>query len=460
MNNRRNNQLVALLLAAGVVSVVPGVTDSLWSQEPDGTSRLPLRQAVLRALEYHPSVQTAVAGVDAASAALGEAKSRWWPRIQLEASVTRHEFPMLTSPIHEFSVDAIPPFDRTLYGGSAVAGFTLFDGGSRTARIGMASAEARGASAHNEFARQALIASVTVSYLRVLAAAGVLAAHETLVAALEAELDRVNRRLNEGTVARVEMLRAEAALAAAEADRVGAAAQLDIAERNLARLIGASSEETGAEWLISVDLSAAAAVEGQRRSYHDRSTAANPRLEQARERVNSAESGRKAAVSQWWPSIELMGGWIGFGYPDGFRTEWQVGAKLTYPVFTGGARSSVVARAGAQSASAREQLRLEELALQESVDIAVTAISETHSHVLAITRAVDHLAEVARIEQLALEAGAGTQTDYLHAAAELARARAALIESRHAEIAATVELARLTGDLSTAWLERALELSQ
>jgi outer membrane protein TolC len=80
--------------------------------------------------------------------------------------------------------------------------------------------------------------------------------------------------------------------------------------------------------------------------------------------------------------------------------------------------------------------------------------------VLAITRAVDHLAEVARIEQLALEVGAGTQTDYLRAAAELARTRAALVESRHAEIAATVELARLTGDLSTAWLERALELSQ
>ena len=151
---------------------------------------------------------------------------------------------------------------------------------------------------------------------------------------------------------------------------------------------------------------------------------------------------------------------MGYGYPDGFTTEWQFGARLKYPLFTGGARSNMVARASAQYDVAQEEFRLEQLALQESVDIAITAIAKTRSHVLAIARAVDHLAEVARIEQLALEAGAGTQTDYLRAEAELARTRAALVESRHAEIAAAVELARVTGELSLAWLERALESNQ
>jgi outer membrane protein TolC len=460
MNNRRNNQFVALALSVLAVSGVLGAADALYGQEPGVMSRLTLQEAVERALKYHPSLQMAAAGVDAASAALAEANSSWWPRIQLEASVTRHELPMLTSPIHEFSFEVIPPLDRTLYGGSAMVGFTVFDGGGRVARIGMANAEVRGASAQTEFTRQDLIASVTVSYLRVLSAAGVLDAHETLMTALEAELERVNRRLAEGTVARVELLRVEAALAAADADRVAAAAGLDVAERNLARLIGGSAEETVAEQLLSVDLSVAAQVEPQREAYHDRSIEANPRLERARENVNSAESSRKAAAAQWWPSIELLGGLMGYGYPDGFTTEWQFGARLKYPLFTGGARSNMVARASAQYDVAQEEFRLEQLALQESVDIAITAIAKTRSHVLAIARAVDHLAEVARIEQLALEAGAGTQTDYLRAEAELARTRAALVESRHAEIAAAVELARVTGELSLAWLERALESNQ
>ncbi|UCD25018.1 MAG: TolC family protein, partial [Gemmatimonadota bacterium] len=409
---------------------------------------------------YHPSLQLAEAGIDVAAATVGEAKSQWWPRIQLEASATRFQLPMLTSPIHEFTVEAIPPFDRTLYGGSAMVGFSVFDGGGRTARIGMANAEVRGASAQEESTRQALIASVTVSYLGVLSAQGVLQAHEDLLTALTAELDRVNRRMAEGTAARVELLRAEAALAAAEADRVAAAASLDVAERNLARLIGADAEHTNADRLQTVRLSSTPAEERERNAYQDLASETNPSLERARENVSAAVSGRKAAAAQWWPSIELMGGWIGYGYPDGFSTEWQVGAKLKYPIFTGFARSSSVARATAQADAAREQLRVEQLAIQETVDAAVTVVNEVRARVLAMTRAVDHLTEVARIEQLALDAGAGTQTDYLRAEAELSQARAALVQTRHAEIAAHVELARVTGVLSQEWLDLAVEMNR
>jgi HlyD family secretion protein len=147
-----------------------------------------------------------------------------------------------------------------------------------------------------------------------------------------------------------------------------------------------------------------------------------------------------------------MGGWVGYGHPGGLSTEWQLGAKLQYPIFTGGGRSSAIARAGAQADAAREQLLMEELLIQESVDAAVTVVNEIQSRVRAMTRAVEHLTEVARIEQLALDAGAGTQTDYLRAEADLSRARAALVETRHAEIAARVELARVTGELNQEWL--------
>jgi outer membrane protein len=457
MKSTRKKRQLVMALSVAAVSWLWSAPDSLWSQEPGASPNLTVRQAVMQALDYHPSVRVAAAGVDAASAALGEARSHWWPRIRLDASVTRHQLPMLTTPIHEFSVEAIPPFDRTLFGGSAMAGFTLFDGGSRSARIRVASADARGADAQAESARQALMASVTVSYLNVLTAQGVLDAHESLVTALVAELDRAERRVSEGTAAQVGQLRAEAALAAAQADQVAAAARLDVAERNLARMIGGSDSETSSDQLTPVNLSAAAASENRRRVLQDRSRSANPELARARESVSSAESSRRAAISQWWPHIELNGGWIGYGYPDGFQTEWQVGARLSYPIFTGGSRSSGVALAGARADAARERLRLEELRLEEEVDRAITALDETHSRALAITRVVDHMAEVARIEQLALAAGAGTQTDYLRAAAELARSRATLIESRNAEIAAAVELARVTGDLSLEWLDNALE---
>jgi outer membrane protein len=138
-------------------------------------------------------------------------------------------------------------------------------------------------------------------------------------------------------------------------------------------------------------------------------------------------------------------------------TEWNVGIAVSYPLFTGGARSSAVGRAGAEARLAREELRLAELRIEEGVDRALNASLETRALVSALRRAVQLQTEVARIEQLSLDAGAGTQTDYLRAEAELARARSLLVEAEHAEIAARVELARVVGELTVGWLNRNVE---
>ena len=62
-----------------------------------------------------------------------------------------------------------------------------------------------------------------------------------------------------------------------------------------------------------------------------------------------------------------------------------------------------------------------------------------------------------RIEHLSLESGAGTQTDFLQAEAQLRTARSDLAEARYAHIGAMVDLARATGDLTVAWLDHTLE---
>ena len=139
---------------------------------------------------------------------------------------------------------------------------------------------------------------------------------------------------------------------------------------------------------------------------------------------------------------------------------WSVGLVLNWPIFTGGARSSTVSQAGAASQAAREELRFLELQVQENVDAALNAALETSALVEALSRAVRHQGEVVRIEQLSLEAGAGTQTDYLRAEANLSRARSILVEAQHAEIAARVELARVAGELTPEWLANNLEIGR
>jgi outer membrane protein TolC len=100
------------------------------------------------------------------------------------------------------------------------------------------------------------------------------------------------------------------------------------------------------------------------------------------------------------------------------------------------------------------------LQASEALDQALTSLKEQRARAAAVARAVAQLAEVARIEQLALETGAGTQTEFLRAQADLRRARAALVEARYGEIIARVDLARSTGALSPAWLTSVLETQQ
>ena len=134
-----------------------------------------------------------------------------------------------------------------------------------------------------------------------------------------------------------------------------------------------------------------------------------------------------------------------------------MGVVVSYPLFTGGGRSSRIASATARRARMEEEVRLTELQIDAATDRAVAQLRQSGARVTALARAVDHLTEVARIEQLALAAGAGVQTDYISAEATLATARANLVRARHSVIAARVTLARILGELSAGWLDEYLE---
>jgi outer membrane protein len=140
-----------------------------------------------------------------------------------------------------------------------------------------------------------------------------------------------------------------------------------------------------------------------------------------------------------------------------YLAEWQMGLGLSWPIFTGGARESGIARAEASARVANEQLRQTKLAIEQQVDEAQSSLDAARARVASLDVAVVQAAEVARITQLARDVGEGTQTDYLLAESNLFRARSSLVQARHAVIAARVELARVTGELSRAWIANALE---
>lgn len=455
------------------------------------TTPLTLGAALRAALAHHPRMAAADAVLDGAAAGLGEAAAARLPSLGMDGTFMRYGEPMVTAPLHGFNPLAPPAFDRTLLQGGISLGYTIYDGGARSARVARAEALTGAGEAGVVGARQALIGDVVRAYLRVLTAGEVLEGNEKRVRALEEERGRAAQLLERGTAARVLVLRAEAALGAARAEWHAARGELDLAVGELSRLTGLDASRIEPASLIPVRLAGAAHGSAtapnapastaattsatpatpaatpssttmqpslDRAALLARALAANPEITRLQRHVAAAEATRAEARSLWFPTIQAVGRYAeyasGLGREQG---EWQGGIQFSLPLFTGGARQAAGARADAELRSARARLALARLELAASLDRAIAAVETERARADALRAAAEQAEEVVRIERLALDAGAGVQTDYLAAEAELLRVRAAWSAARAAEIAARVELARITGELSIEWLEQNLE---
>jgi outer membrane protein len=421
------------------------------------TTGLSLTGAVTRALAAYPSVAAARAVRDRASAEAAEARAARMPRVVLDASLMRFQEPMLVLPLHSIPGPGQPPprFDRTLVQAQATASWTVFDFGQRGSRIRAASLAESAAAASLGAAEQQVMARAAAGYLRLLTARGVLEAQDQRLRALEAEAARMRQLFAEGKAARIHVLRVEAELERARADRTATAAQVEVAERDLAQLTGAPYQavHAGAAAAVRLADTTLASREALLAAARERS----PALLESRRRAGAADAASGAVRATRLPELRLLGGYVDRGGGSGgFEAEWQAGMALSWPVWTGGARGSQIRRAEADARAAAEQLRLADLALGAELDRALAALRESRARVVSLQRALDASLEVARIERLALDVGSGTQSDYLDAEADLLRARAGLLEARHTEIAARIELARIAGELTLEWLAATL----
>lgn len=449
MNYRRGQHLMMVFFMAAVPEII-------YAQHVDDAARLSLTTAVEHTLARYPSVEAAEASRERANASLGEAEAARYPTLSFSTAVTRFQEPMVVTPIHGFTPGRTPPFDRTLIQTGVTMSYTLFDGGSRRGRIRQASSNVSVMDADLDAVEQAVIARVVTVYLQAIAMRQRLDAHDQRLVALEAELNRVRRLYDAGRAADIEKLRVEAGIAASLAERTQSAAVLVLAERELARLTGMEPQQTQSDRLIVVSLVDAPI------SPHEvvmaEAMAYNPQVVQARQRLAAAEAGRRMVRSVRLPQLDLTGAYIDRGSIHGnHQAEWNLGVQLVYPFFTGGRVKYGVERADAETRAVEERVRLEELDTRRALDQAFSSIETAQAQVSSLKVAEARAAEVARIEKLRLDAGVGNQSDYLAAEATLLALRAGLVDARHAEILAHVDLARVRGRLTPDWIRQHLE---
>ncbi|MEX2466852.1 MAG: TolC family protein [Gemmatimonadota bacterium] len=434
-------------LSVGLLSMTAVVSPAAHAQDVP----LTLAAAASAALETGPALAAAKARREGADADQMRAAAARLPSLQLDGSLTRFQEPMVVAPLHSFDPSRPPRFDETLVQGAARIRYTAFDGGARGARLQGARSGVVAAEASVEARRMDVLQQVTAAYLDVLAARAQQDAARRREEALQAESERARRTVASGSAAELEALRASAALEEARADAATSGARRELAERSLARLIGRPADAVVGRPLTDVRL--AESVGDPVRS------GSHPELARALEAVRAAEARVGEQRAARLPRLDVTAGLLDYGTATGgHTTEWQAGVAVTWPLFTGGARTAAVRRAEADAVAARAEREAAARSLEAATDEARAAVTEADARAQALTASVAQWEEVTRIEALALEAGAGVQSDLLMAEASLFRSRAGLARARYDRLLARVRLARALGTLDRDWLGRTLEV--
>ena len=446
--------------AAGALALtlIPSGILGQGAAEPGSQSArvLTLPAAVALALDHHPAIGEARAQLEVAAGVLRQAGAARFPSVSTDASLARYQKPSLVAPLHGFDPTMAPAFDKNLVRGNLTVGYSIYDGGARGARIAQAESGEGMAFAGQASSELTITAQTTAAFLGILSTTELLEAAGSQREALEAENDRVGQFLAVGKAARVELLRVQAALSRAEAVEISLQSRLGVVQGRLARLTGLPGDDVRRVDLVAVQIRPASP--GRLPEVLAKARSASPELELARHQVSSSEAGVQVAKASMYPTVHAAGAYSEFGSLDGGHTlEWQGSLRVSFPLFTGGARKGDRERAVAEERKASEKLRSVELAVEGGVEEALAAVEEARALRAALETAVEQAAEVARIEALALEVGSGVQTDFLRAQSELFQARAALAQARHVEVMASVQLARVTGELTLGWLQENME---
>ena len=418
------------------------------------TQTITVHEAVSVAVAKHPANVLADAHRARGAHLVSEAKASRMPQLSFESSLTRFEEPMVVAPLHGLDPRNPPIFDRTLSQGSVTVGYTLLDP-SRRNRIDRVEVLADAADAQAASTRAQTIIETVRAYLHVWAARERNAAQLRRIASIQQESNRASKMVEAGRAARVVQLRADMVSAAANAEAAAVASDLENALDELASLLDVSTQSIAAsniaELRIGIDqVDRAALIEQAKRE--------NPELRRLRLQRDAALADHSVARGTRLPRLQLSGRFVEYASAgSSAQGEWQGGAQVSYAIYTGGGRGAIIDRSSAEVRASEAELALGERRVAESIDRALAALKAARARREVLQVAVTRSEEVARIEQLSLDAGAGVQTDYFSAVAEEFRARAALVDARTAEIMAVVELARLTGVLTEQWLASHVE---
>lgn len=301
-----------------------------------------------QALEANQDLKAAAARVRQSRAALGSARSAWFPEIDAGFGPTREKLSPASQGLPQSA--NVPPM--TLWRAQSTVSYEADLFGRVSSNVTAARADSQQSEALFRSVQLALQADVAATYFSLRELDTERELYNRTIALREEGVKLVKSRFDEGEVSELDLSQANNSLATARAEAVGVERQRAAAEHSLAILLGKTPAEfTFAQQpLVPVTARVPAGLPSALLERRPDIAAAERAMAAANARVGLAKSA-------FFPKLDITGA---FGYEAAGLGElfmWSsrtfllgpfAGTALTLPIFDGGRRKAQLAQARAQ----------------------------------------------------------------------------------------------------------------
>jgi outer membrane protein TolC len=381
-----------------------------------------LEEAMSRARTATPEARAAAAAVEESAARVEQARSRFFPRVDVTGSVQRGNQPVyvFSSTLSQrrftqanFDLPNLNHPDPVTNIRTAVSvNQSVYDGGANRVGVSTAQLQQQLSSLDQARATHDLALGAARAFIRVLQFEAAARASTAAVTAADSDLDRTRRRRDVGLVTDADVLAVEVHLADVRQQQIATGGELDVARVELANAIGLPLDEP-----IVVARPASSTRNPDAAVLVREALTARPELRQAEVRERLAENDERSATAAFLPHVAIEGAWeFNGGSWATQRSGWIVGGTVALNVFNGfadRARRTEARHMQSRAAAEREQV---ERRIEVEVRGAVARLTAAQARATAGMAALTQARESQRIIRDRYEAGLTSVTDMLRAA--------------------------------------------
>ena len=316
------------------------------------------------------------------------------------------------------------------------------------------------AEAQFAYQQQNLIIRVTGAYFKVLSAKANLEAKIATEKALQNQYDAVSERFNTGSVSRIDLADAKAALNRAESDRVQAEGNVDISFEELNSIVGRQVK-------LITPLDTALDFKAPRTDIDNevsKSLSGNYLIIEAKNRLEAADANTKSKTSNYLPKIDLsananrrtskqytfdgVDSSVDLPFTIPTETENRIySIQFSMPLFTSGLNNSQRRQALLQEVKSEEQLILIERSIVQQVRSLHTALRTSELNISSLKSAVESSKDALEATRVGYELNSRNLIDLLQAERNYSESINNLSQASYAFIVTSLQYKQAIGNL-------------